>query len=277
MTDETGRYDDGADRSRRPSEAQLVDQLGDMREAMFAGFETRDAVLEWAQKLTVRTLGHVSTRRYRELAESFMPDSQYAEGPLLAALLVEEQRTRPLNEDAVQTVREEWAADTIATAQVDAFRAIRAKATEYVGSEKKSDENQKREEETGHDPSAQDYAMRPALKELHEYQRAALTAALDGFDERGDILTWGDDLAKATRGEPVGGVSVGEFVPACYHDERRVRILTASGEKYDYARQYYLAHWLLPAFNAAAQDLSQRATEEPADDRGEGHGPGGVA
>ena len=259
--------------SRRPAEVQLVNQLGDMRESLFNGFDSRTAVLLWAQKLTVRTLGQVATDRYRELAEAYMPDSAAAEGPLLAALLTENARSRDLDDEAVQRVREDWAASTIATAQVEAFRALRQSASEYVGSEKADDPR----EEPGHNPEVQDYAMRPALKELHGYQRDAFETALAGFDDPSDILDWGDTLAKATRGEPVAGLRVGEFVPACYRDTRRSRILTASGETYERARQYYLAHWLLPAFNEAARDLSRRATEEPVDDDGPNHGPGSVA
>lgn len=269
MTDTPPDSDGG--KSRRPAEAQLVDQLGDMRESLFDGFESRRAVLLWAQKLTVRTLGHVKTKRYRELAESFMPDSRFEEGPLLAALLTENARSRDLSEGAVEHIREDWAASTIATAQVAAFRALRASASEYIG---RQDGDTHRDETPGHDPTEQDFAMRPALKELHGYQRDALTTALDGFDDRGGILEWGDVLSKATRGEPVGGQSVGEFIPWCYREVRPGRILTQQTEAYTRARQYYIAHWLLPAFNAAARDLSRRATEEPADSDRDSDGPG---
>lgn len=254
-------------RSRRPAEVQLVSQLQQERERLLDGFRSRREVLRWGQRIAVRALGQVPQRRYHQLAKSFRPDEEYLEGPLLAAFLTEDVRTREMVEGAATGVRERWAAEVLSSVEVRAFRDLRKDAGEYIGED---------EDATGYDPDKQTFAMRPALSELDENQSLALEMVLGGLDSRDQILEWGDFLLSATRGEPVDADrGAGEFIPKCYGEPSTVKLLTDDSEQYRRAREAFIARWLLPAFNRGVRDLTRRTAEEPeeTEESGTTHAP----
>lgn len=248
---------------RRPAEALLVSEVRKKREELLDGFRSRQQVLRWLQSLTIRTLGQIPTRRYHQIATEFHTDDDYENGVLLSAFLVDDVRQRPLGSEAAERLRERWAADTIGATQVYAYRSIRKDAGEYVGD--KSGSEHKSGDEPGYNPDQQSrFLMRPALEELDRDQRDALDRALTGLDEPSDILDWGDDLTKATRGEAIdtrrGG---GKFIPKIFREGSTVTMLTSDDVQFVRAREAFLARWLLPAFNRGVQDLSNRTAEEP--------------
>lgn len=273
LLDETGEDHDqdeemGLERpmsKARPSETQLVNELSRMRAELQAGFDSKAAVLRWLQKLTVRTLGQVETRRYQQIARSFIPDDSSLEGPLLAAFLTEDARTRSLPDGVAERLRERWAADTIAATQARAFRNHRKDAGEYIGGEENDDI-----EDFAENPEA--FMMRPALRELDQFQQDALDMVLGGLPDRSAILDWGDILMVATRGEPVDSSrGPGAFIPKCYKEDSTVRLLTDTSPPYRRARQAFIARWLPPVFNRAVQDLARRTTEEPEKEQSAGN------
>ncbi|WP_158855593.1 hypothetical protein [Halorhabdus sp. CUG00001] len=256
-------------KSRRPAERQLIVQFEEERDALLDGFGSRREVLRWGQRIAVRTLGQLPQRRFHQLAKSFVPDEEYMEGVLLAAFLDASARTRDLDEGAAENVRERWAADVLGPVQVRAFRDLRKDAGEYIGEDE--------DDESGYDPAAQDFVMRPALSELDDYQQKAMDMVLGGLNDRSQILKWGDVLTTATRGEPIDPErGAGTFVPKCYREPSTVDLLTRTTPAYRRAREAFVAHWLLPAFNRGVRDLAGRTTEEPGDES-EGYGPGEVA
>lgn len=250
-----------ASASRRPAEVQLVTQLQKEREAVLDGFESRRDVIRWGQRIAVRALGQVPQRRYEQLATSFRPDENHMEGPLLAAFLDEDARTREMRPEAVEGLRERWAADVLGPVSVRSFRDLRKDAGEYIG------ETEDNDGEPGYDPAGQAFAMRPALKELDESQASALEMVLGGLEGKESILAWGDYLTQATRGEPVDvDRGPGTFVKKCYQEPSSVRLLTDTSPPWQRAREAFLAQYLLPAFNRGVRDLTSRTTEEPTED-----------
>lgn len=246
-------------RLRRPAESQLVDGVAAMRDELLDGFESRGAVLRWEQKLGVRTLGTVPTRRYRQIAREFVPDDHNSEGTLLAAFLTPDARTRDLTDDVARQLRERWASDVLAPACAASFRELRTSASEYNASDSDG--------VAGHDPAGQAFAMRPVLAELDEFQYEALDMALGGLEDKSEILEWGDTLTKATRGEPIDPKrGPGAFPAKCYREESVVRLLTDTSDEYQRAREAFLAKWLIPAFNRGVRDLTKKATEEPTEE-----------
>ena len=242
--------------SVRPSLVKLTEDLDTERNRLLAGFESRRAVLQWAQRLTVRTMGRLPTQWYTDLAEQFrgVTDSD-KERVLLSVLLTEQRRTRELHPDAVEGVRERMAGVIMRQAHHRAFRYLRVDANEYTDAE-----------ESAHDPAKQRYiAMRPALDELDEKQGATLTQLLDGFRTRESIIRWGDDLDLATHGQ----VSE-EFLTRCYSEDSTVEnLLCADHTAAERGRELFAASYLLPAYHAGVRDLTGFSGES-ADEEGEG-------
>ena len=245
-------------RSRRPAESQLISQFADERDSLLDGFESRKAVLRWGQRIAVRTLGQIPQKRFHQLAMSFKPDDEYLEGVLLAAFLDGEARTREIDDHVAEKLRERWAAEVLGPVQVRAFRDLRKDAGEYIGEEGDDDAD------PGFDPEAQEFAMRPALSELDDFQSEALEMVLGGLEDQSQILEWGDVLTSATRGEPIDPKrGAGAFIPKAYREPSTVDLLTRETDAYKRAREAFVAHWLLPAYNRGVRDLSGRTAEEP--------------
>lgn len=259
-------------RSRRPAERQLITQFEAERESLIEGFENRKAVLRWGQRIAVRSLGQIPQNRFHQLAKEFVPDGDNIEGVLLSALLMPESRSRNMDDDVATGLRKRWAAEVLGPVQVRAFRDLRKDAGEYVGESEK--ENRRG---AGYQPAKQSFMMRPSLSELDKHQSAALERVLGGLEDRDEILKWGDELTSATRGEPIDpDRPPGSFIPKAYRELSTVDLLTLQTDSYARARQAFIAHWLLPAFNRGVRDLTGRTAEEPGDES-ENYGPGEVA
>lgn len=243
---DTGHTDaaDGADvtDSVRPALIKLTEDLRDERDRLLAGFASRRAVLEWAQRLTVRTMGRLPQQWYVDLADQFTGVSQDArQRTFLAALLSDAARDRDLDPDAAAEYREQLAGNLLRQAQHDAFRHLRVSANEYTDVD-----------ESAQNPLKQRYiAMRPALNELDRNQTRTIDAVLSGFEDRAAILAWGDDLELATHGQIEGA-----FIRRCYAEDSTVaNLLCADGPTAERGRELFAATYLLPVFNEGVRDL----------------------
>lgn len=254
MTDEER---DPALESHRPALQRLTLDLQQMREDLLTGFRRRADVLDWCQRLTIRSLGELEDQFYHELARQFrgVPKSG-KERVMLSALLVPAKRQRDLGEDAVENFRERLAAESIGRAYHRALRQLRPDAGEYV------DDDGYRSDQSDHDPHRQRYvAMRPALNELEDQQQRVLDELLDGLEDREAILGWTEKVELATHGEIPA-----EFAERCYRESSTASLLT-SGTGATQGRELFAAHHLIPAFNAGVRDMRSRAGEKPASER----------
>lgn len=236
--------------SYRPALIKLSNDLESLERELMAGFEGRDEVLSWMQRLSVRTLGEIPQRWFSEMARQFrgVPESG-KERVLMSALLVPVQRERDLDEEQVAELRRRLIALTIRPAGHRAFRALRKDATEYIDASADSQ----------HTPARQRFvAMRPALDELEDHQERALEAVIDGFDEPEHILEWGHDVDLATHGEIPAS-----FVTRCYWESSTRELLVSDGDDNKAARELLAAHHLAPYFNRGVRDLAGRAGEKP--------------
>lgn len=219
--------------------AELVDELRD-------GLDSRRELVEWEQRLAVRTFGQVPTRWYSELARSFTRDR---ERTLVAAFLRPGARSRDIDERAVERLRERFVTQVLAPAHRRAFRHLRKDAGEYIEDARSGE----------HDPFAQEHvAMRPALEELEDWQQRALELLLDGFDEESEIHDWGQTVQLATHGELSD-----EFIMRCARERSTRRLLLGEYEHAERAREAFAARFLVPAYNAGVRVLAGRAGELP--------------
>ena len=258
----------------RPALVKLTGDVEDLQRELLVGFADRSALLEWLQRVAVRTLGELPQRVYWEIARQFVLDQlvEVEQGALLASLLRPAERDRHLPEHAVEELRERFVATQLRPAYHRAYRELRTDATEYV------DETS---DDSAHDPARQRHpALRPGLRELDEWQQRALAELLGGFADRRAILDWSSTLEHATHGEldeveppewatdanvGVGGVSGSQrdFIERCYSEPSARRVLTAPGEDSAEIRELFAAFWILPAMNRGVRVLAGRAGELP--------------
>ena len=238
--------------SYRPALVKLTSDLEEMSDELMDGFRKRADVLDWMQRLTIRTLGELPQRWYHEMARQFRGVPKSArERTLLSAMLVPAVRDRDLDEDDATELRSRLIALAIAPAYHRAFRKLRADAGEYVDETDGS--------VSGHSPHVQRYvAMRPAIDELERNQQEAMSDLLEGFDDRQEIIDWGRSVELATHGE------IDEmFIARCYREESTASMLTSGRVVDKRARELFCAHHLIPQFNRGVRDLAGRAKEQP--------------
>lgn len=237
--------------SRRPALQKLTSDLEETRADLMAGFGSRREVLAWMQRLSVRTLGELPDRWWKEMGVQFRgTPASGSERTLLAALLRDDVRERPIDPDDARELRERLFALSIRPAYHRAFRQLRADAGEYLDDD--GDESQ-------HYAARQRWvAMRPALDELERYQQKALEELIAGFDDRSAIVDWGNVAELATHGELPR-----EFIARAYREESTASMLLSSDESDQHARELFAAYHLLPRMNAGVRDLAGRTTEQP--------------
>jgi hypothetical protein len=253
----------------RPALVRLKLDLEQLETELYDGFGRRRDVLEWMQRLCVRTLGRTRQEFIRGLARQFRGKvDDRRDRALLSALLVPAARDRDLDADVVDELRERLAATVLAPAYHRALRHLRKDAGEYIDSTSG--------ETSGHDPQVQRYvAMRPAVDELEENQSSVLEAVLEGFGEPRDILEWGRDVELATHGEISD-----QFIRRCYSEASTRRMLLGESasagpgrrDHLESARELFAATYLIPAFNRGVRDLVGRAGEQPDDQSNPSHG-----
>lgn len=249
----------------RPAEKQQIQAITLLREELIAGFPTRSHVLLWLNYVSVYNYGQVKSQLFRDFARQFWPDQEYNEGPTLAAFLTEDARTRPMDQEAAEWWREQWAADVLTPSQDAGFRSIRKDATEYMVD---STDDGAADADADSNLSEEPVGFRDSLDELLDKQQKTLVKPLAGeldmTDNRQAILEWGDDVLDATRGEPIlKGLPVGEFIQTLHNHPSGDRIMGSTAGHWQRFRQWLLCRFILPAFNRAVQDLSKRSKEEP--------------
>jgi len=240
----------------RPALVRLKLDLEQLETELYDGFGRRRDVLDWMQRLCVRTLGRTRQEWITGLARQFRGRvDDRRERALLSALLVTAARERDLDAEVVDELRERLYATVLAPSYHRALRHLRKDAGEYIDSAEASSAS-------GHDPQVQRYiAMRPAVDELDENQSAVLEDVLDGFDEPREIHEWGRDVELATHGEIPD-----QFTRRCYVEQSTRRMLLSDARADERARELFAATYLVPAFNAGVRDLVGRAGEQPDED-----------
>jgi hypothetical protein len=233
----------------RPSLVSLAIEIRELETELLDGLASRRAVIEWCQRVIVRTLGSVDDRIFRGVARQFA-DPFDGEGALLAAMLAPEARSRPIDEPTARELRERFLATYVGPAFRAAFVDLRKGAGEYL---------EPAEEGDAHRPDGQRWiAMRPSLSELDRYQRETLQRCLDGLEDTGEIFEWSTAVTLATHGEASDG-----FLERCYIEDGTRELLLGDDSASASAREHFAAFHLLPRFNAGARDLAGRSGELP--------------
>jgi hypothetical protein len=228
-----------------------------MLDDVMDGFDSRADVIDWLQDVAIVTLGSMSDDFFRDV-----PRSPAFVAPLLSDKsdrrdLLDQWRARTdrdrdlsaPDDDVARKFRERVASD-VSTYCRDAVRQFRASAVEYL------------EDDERPDPGDSDaVALRPALAELDRRQEDALDRLLiDGLDDRGDVIRWARSLNLATFGEIDG-----ELSRRAGKEPSTWKVLVDQDDEPDTHstfREQFAAVWLLPAFNAGARALRDRAGED---------------
>lgn len=249
--------------SYRPALVTMAEDTRDLTDELLAGLESEGRVLTWLQEMTIHTLGRLDWIVYSDLARQFRGD----QGVMLAALVRPSERrgkNRTLSNGKARALRERFLAEYVHPAHRDAFRDLRVDATEYV--------DDAADETDDHNPGRQRHAaMRPALTELQQWQKKALTKLLDGFDSRADVLDWGHDLVLATHGELDR-----DWVSRIVREQSTLDIMLGEAETDSRARRLFAAFYVLPRYRQGVRMLAGMAGEQ-ADTESEPAGPGEIA
>ncbi len=235
------------DQATRPALAKLCQDQLDMLRSFLAGFDDREALLRWGQDAVIGTLGHVGDDWYTDVAMSRSD---------LATLITGDEREvwgdgDPPTLETAEVYRRAMAATDLIPACHAAARSMRWSATEYV--DNSTDVHQP-------EPDVQSHpVMRPALSELAERQEWALDRLLGGFDSLDDLQAWIMAANQASYAELDSDLSRDLF-----HENHTREMLVVSPEDHRHGpffRESFAAKYLLPAFNAAARELSERSGE----------------
>jgi hypothetical protein len=231
----------------RPAVGKLTqDQRGVVAEFV-DGFRSRRGFVRWSQRAALHTLGSLSGDWFVERVFS---------GPDMAALLTSRDREAwvdaPPDLEAAARQRRAVAAVDVLPACLDAVRALRWNATEYVND---------RDDDLQPDADLQKHpAMRPALSEMDEKQGWAIRHALDGFDSEDAFLTWASYLAEASFAESDRDLATRVLVDEP-HTKRMVIRQPRDDSDGPFFRESWAAVELLPAFATAAREVVDKAGE----------------
>ncbi|WP_144900891.1 hypothetical protein [Halobellus captivus] len=237
----------------KPTRPALETLSRDQRELLrswLAGFADRAGLLRWCHEATIATLGQLPPEWHRDRLMSL--------SELTTLVVVDAERERWLDQDALLDAERarEWrlavaSSDLIPACQT-ALRRIRWSAVEYTSDH--DDDNPAYVDVADQDEPA----MRPGLGETATRQRWVIERGLAGFDSRDEIVeSWIPVAIHASFGE------LDESLASAFWSERPLRAMFVDRD--DPAAQFYresfLALEFLPAFNAAVEQLADRAGE----------------
>jgi hypothetical protein len=233
--------------SRRPALRKLATDQRECIEALHDGFDSREDVLLWLQRVSVRSLGYLPDDWFRSVA--LRPD-------VLDDLV---------GDGDVERFRRGQLGDVVLhRAFRTAFHRVRDRVHEYTDSEKTE------KKDGTPDPERQKFiAMRPELSATDRAQREALVDLFDGFADRESIRLWVHDLQPATEGNlPASFLEYCCYTPMAY--EPLVAPPTDGPART--ARENLAATLVLPAMNRGVRSL-QSGAEETVETETEGHEP----
>jgi hypothetical protein len=235
--------------SRRSALKKLGHDQRQLLEDLHGGFESREEVLLWLQRVSVRSLGYIPDQWFRSVA--MRPD-------VLKDLV---------GDGEINRFRRGQLGDIVLDrAFRTAFHRIRERVHEYtdgVGDESESDIGTP-------DPQRQKFiAMRPELSATDSSQREALIRLFDGFADREAIRLWVHELREAAEGQlPESFLEYACYSPAG-HDPL---VAPPDDGPARTARENLAAETILPAFNRGVRTL-QAGAEETVETESAGHEP----
>lgn len=261
-TDVSLIHDDEFD-TFRPALMRMALDAKETRDELLAGFDTRRDLVHWLRKLSLQTLGEIPHEFYVDfkpmLVGSGGTENHYHLDLLLSA--DSEDRTRDIEDRYTQEIRRRLWQQYCHPAYNRASRKRRKAAGEYLDDTVETD--------SAYDPARQRYiAMMPAIDQQDGYQRKALTACLDGLEDRDEVIEWLALLELATHHELDPG-----FAWRCYQEPSAVELLTGVDDVHARGREVWAVTYLLPQFNAGNRDLAGTAKEMPRIDHPEREAP----
>lgn len=160
------------------------------------GFPSRRALIEWYQRASVRTVGHI--------ADEWDPVDCVGDDTLVRALVYDPVGGMdPMDHSKAVEYRRVLEAKVVQPACNRAYRALRDGANEYI-----SDDDGPGSMGGDLDPRNQkNVAMRPGFQSLDRQQERVLGMLWDGFGSTDDLMDWLHGLNSPTNGEIDGDIA----------------------------------------------------------------------
>lgn len=230
----------------RPALTKLNRDFRDVISDALDGFGSRRELVEWSQRAIVATLGHLDDDLFADVV---------LERPTTALLMADADarsywspRPDPVAGDVAAEFRRRFVAREVAPAGTKAHRRFRWQTQEYVDEGLESP-----------DPERQTHpGMRPALSQLEARQERELRRLLDGYRDEAELVDSFARLNQATYAEHDADL----LEDVLGEEHTRGHLLGAEGypEAAEF-RERFAAVELLPAYNRAARELSNRSAE----------------
>lgn len=223
------------DKSVRPALENLHSEQKEFVETCLGGVGSLQAQLELLHDWVVLSAGRVSSDQLHDVGATRI--GMYS-GVFLDSFEHQNVRANFVNQEVVPTLNA-------------AHEELWQSATEYG--------------EGGPNPEAEEsVAMRPAIQELWEGQRAVLRRGVEGFDSMEEVAEWAHDVGKVTLGEAdsdwlgdlTGPVTAQPFHFPPFDDNRNVRIVGSVK---------YLLPWFRDAIWLQVQSAAEQAGDKDAD------------
>lgn len=230
----------------RPALTKLNKDQRSVLEDALEGFQSRRGLVEWCQRAIVATLGHLDDDLFADMVLE-----RSITGLLMADPDAREYwvpRTDPVDDEVAEEFRRRYVAREVAPACTAALRRFRWNSHEYVNDDLEAP-----------DPEVQSHpGMRPAISQLENRQERELRRLLDGYRDEAALVDSFARLNLATYAEH------DENLLEDVLEEEHTRGHLLGAEDYPEAtefRERFAAVFLLPAYNRAVRELSDRSTE----------------
>lgn len=222
------------DKSVKPALDKLDKDQDELIDKFYAGFSSKTELLTWIPKLSSRTLGIIRNNILKGMV---------FEEPFLEDLL-------GVSENAIEQ-REKFIAKFIIPACNLSYERIRDRARDYMENREKDEKDVPKVEKQKH------IAMRPRINELEQRQVESIKTGLIGFNSKQNLLKWGKSLTSASNAQINRN-----FAKKIYFEKPiRDAFLGENNEKNIYIRQSVCGSEIIPSFNTAIRDVSQKAGE----------------
>jgi hypothetical protein len=247
------------DSPTRPAASKLATDQARVMVWLLDGFDDRLEMLAWMRELAVQSLGRLPDEWFATVA---------ADSTIVSAFLGEPWGT--LRQDGIDDLPPEFASEIrrgmVAKDLIPAFRSAHREFRWSAGERVEFlDDESQNDEAPRVDPSDQMYpAMRPSLGQLSERTEWSLATLLEGFGSRDELLLWTQSTVAIVHAEVDE-----EDIRQAYFNKAVREVMLEDSARARFMRTAWAAEYLLPAFNSAIYEVSERAGEVIAEE-GEG-------
>lgn len=252
-------FDGGDGPTARPALQKAVADMQQLSNEWMAGFESKQAVLQWAQRAVIRFIGEIPAEFWHQIADVLLPGSD-GRHRLLHDALLDDLSDWDLPAEYARAYRDHVRREVLVPAASRAISWLSDQATTMP-------------DEADTDPADQEYpALQIELASIDTYQsrgvEAALTSGLDADQLHGWAVVCqlganGNRILPTTLRE---SIETGNSFAQCIEREPVIqRALTATDpdDRDRRLRELVVSRFLLPAWTRGVRDVRINGSEVP--------------